>query len=419
MDLLEYQAKELFREWGIPTLPSQRIDQPSDVKDLCIPYPVVLKSQVRAGGRGKAGGIKFVANTIDAIAAASGIFSLSIMGEFPQVLLAEAQYDTDQEIYLAVVLDYQLGLPVLLGSAQGGVNVEKVVEQMQQVIIDQQFSSFYARRLAIKMGLTGHLITSVSQLVEKMYRLFIAKDLELVEINPLAVSSTGELMALDGKITVNDQAIDRHEDLIELATSNLQISDWRLGLGHWNILNLEGNVAVISNDHGLGLATLDSLYQAKTKPASYLTLPTNHLSTHLQEIVETLPADLDQVTQLQGLDVILINIVGSSEVAQTIQQVIIRYLQIRGESTSTGITAVDRTERPTASRSIRGRLGVAEQYRVRSKPLAVNRCPHFVLRLVSPEEVSPPEDLAPLPVVWVADLAAAITTTTTFTKGKK
>jgi hypothetical protein len=111
--------------------------------------------------------------------------------------------------------------------------------------------------------------------------------------------------------------------------------------------------------------------------------------------------------------------VGSSEVAETIQQVIIRYLQIRGESTSTGITAVDRTERPTASRSVRGRLGVAEQYRVQSKPLAVNRCPHFVLRLVSPEEVAPPANLPPLPVVWVTDLAAAITTTTTFTKGKK
>jgi len=149
MDLLEYQAKELFRERGIPTLPSQRIDQPSDLKDLCIPYPVVLKSQVRSGGRGKAGGIKFVANTIDAIAAAGNIFNLAIMGEFPQVLLAEAQYDTEQEIYLAVVLDYHLGLPVLLGSAQGGVNIEKVVEQMQQVVLDQQFSPFYARRLEI------------------------------------------------------------------------------------------------------------------------------------------------------------------------------------------------------------------------------------------------------------------------------
>jgi succinyl-CoA synthetase beta subunit len=92
MDLLEYQAKELFREVGIPVLPSQRIDRPTDLKALRIPYPVVLKSQVSVGNRGKAGGIRFVENTIDAIAAARTIFNLPISGEYPQVLLAEANY---------------------------------------------------------------------------------------------------------------------------------------------------------------------------------------------------------------------------------------------------------------------------------------------------------------------------------------
>jgi succinyl-CoA synthetase beta subunit len=406
MDLLEYQAKELFRERGIPTLPSQRIDRPSDLKDLCIPYPVVLKSQVRSGGRGKAGGIKFVANTIDAIAAASSIFNLAIMGEFPQVLLAEAQYDTEQEIYVAVVLDYQLGLPVLLGSAQGGINIEKVVEQMQKVIIDQQFSPFYARRLAIKMGLSGELIVPVSQLIEKMYRLFIAKDLELLEINPLAVSSSGELMALDGKITVNNQAIARHPDLTELAAMNLQISDWRLGRGRWQILNLEGNVAVISNDEGLGLATLDLLYQGKAKPASYLTIE----GDDPQVIAENLPLDLDQVTQLQNLDVVLVNIVSTGSVVETIQQVIIKYLQLRRDVT-TVISAVDRTERPTASRTVRDRI--------RSKPTPVPRFPQFVLRLVSPEAVTRPEEENNFPAVWVEDLAEAIAATVNFNKGKK
>jgi succinyl-CoA synthetase beta subunit len=406
MDLLEYQAKELFRERGIPTLPSQRIDRPSDLKDLCIPYPVVLKSQVRSGGRGKAGGIKFVANTIDAIAAASSIFNLAIMGEFPQVLLAEAQYDTEQEIYVAIVLDYQLGLPVLLGSAQGGINIEKVVEQMQQVIIDQQFSPFYARRLAIKMGLSGELIAPVSQLIEKMYRLFIAKDLELLEINPLAVSSSGELMALDGKITVNNQAIARHPDLTELAAMNLQISDWRLGLGRWQILNLEGNVAVISNDEGLGLATLDLLYQGKVKPASYLTIEGNDPQT----IAEHLPLDLDQVTQLPNLEVVLVNIVGGVGLVEVVQRVVTKYLQIRGDAT-TVISAVDRTERPTASRNIRDRI--------RTKPTPIHRFPQFVLRLVSPEAVTVPVEESNFPAVWVEDLAEAIAATVNFNKGKK
>ncbi len=119
MDLLEYQAKELFREMGIPVLPSQRIDRLKDLKGLNIPYPVVLKSQVYIGGRGRVGGVRFVENTIDAVAAAQMIFNLPIMGEYPTVLLAEAKYDADRELYLAVILNRSIRRPVLLGSQQG------------------------------------------------------------------------------------------------------------------------------------------------------------------------------------------------------------------------------------------------------------------------------------------------------------
>ena len=217
MDLLEYQAKSLFRQMAIPILPSQRIDNPADLKGLKIPYPVVLKSQVRAGGRGRAGGIKFVENTIDAVAAAQTIFNLPIESEYPQVLLAEAKYNADQELYLAVLLDPVARRPVLLGSSQGGMDVEGSIEQMQQVAVDQEFSPFYARRLTLKMGLQGDLIQSVSTIVEKMYRLFVEKDLDLVEINPLGISPTGEVMALDGKVTANDDALGRHPDFAALS----------------------------------------------------------------------------------------------------------------------------------------------------------------------------------------------------------
>ncbi|MBD0393360.1 MAG: acetate--CoA ligase family protein, partial [Microcoleus sp. C1-bin4] len=217
MDLLEYQAKSLFRQMAIPILPSQRIDNLADLKGLKIPYPVVLKSQVRAGGRGRAGGIKFVENTIDAVAAAQTIFNLPIEDEYPQVLLAEAKYNADQELYLAVLLDPVARRPVLLGSRQGGMDVEGSIEQMQQVAVDQEFSPFYARRLTLKMGLQGDLIQSVSTIVEKMYRLFVEKDLDLVEINPLGISPRGEVMALDGKVTANDDALGRHPDLAALS----------------------------------------------------------------------------------------------------------------------------------------------------------------------------------------------------------
>ena len=107
MNLLEYQAKELFQEVGIPVLPSQTLDRASGLKRLQIPYPIVLKSQVPTGGRGQVGGVRFVENTIDAIAAARAIFNLPILGQCPQILLAEARYNVEQELFLAIVLDYQ------------------------------------------------------------------------------------------------------------------------------------------------------------------------------------------------------------------------------------------------------------------------------------------------------------------------
>lgn len=131
MDLLEYQAKALFREMDIPVLPSQRIDSVQDLKELTIPYPVVLKSQVRSGGRGKAGGVRFVENTIDAVAVAQSIFNLPIRDEYPRVLLAEAKYNSDRELYLAITLDPISRRPVILGSTQGGVAVEDALSDIQ------------------------------------------------------------------------------------------------------------------------------------------------------------------------------------------------------------------------------------------------------------------------------------------------
>lgn len=272
MDLLEYQAKELFQAMGIPVLPSQQISQPQDLKGLRIPYPVVLKSQVRRGGRGKAGGVRFAENTIDAIAAAQAIFNLPIMGDYPDIILAEAKYDADREFYLAVVLDTSLRRPVLLGSQEGGMNAEATFSHVQRVSVDQDFSPFYARRLAIKMGLKGKLIASVSAVIEKMYRLFLQQDLDLVEINPLGVSVDGEVMALDGKVTVNDTALNRHPHLQALTARLTHPRSLAPGLEQATFWDLDGSIGVISNGLGLTLTTLDLLYQAKGKPGGCLNL---------------------------------------------------------------------------------------------------------------------------------------------------
>jgi succinyl-CoA synthetase beta subunit len=256
MDLLEYQAKDLFQEVGIPTLPSQRIDRPTDIKFLKIPYPVVLKSQVSVGHRGKVGGVRFVENTIDGIAAAQTMFNLPIFGEVPQVLLAEAKYDVSQEFYLAVLIDYRSRRPVLLGSERGGMDLVAVMDSLQQVMIDDTFSPFYARKLAIRMGLSGELLVQVSGIIEAMYRLMVAHDLDLVEINPLGVSNDGKLMALDGKVTVNDRAIIRHPKLQELMR---QTTVRRLPKA---LVTGSGRIGLLVEGRGLAVATVVELQRS-------------------------------------------------------------------------------------------------------------------------------------------------------------
>jgi succinyl-CoA synthetase beta subunit len=318
MDLLEYQAKELFRQTGIPVLPSQRITHPRDLKGLKIPYPVVLKSQVRMGGRGKAGGIKFVENTIDAVAAAQSIFHLPIMGCYPELLLAEAKYDADREFYLAVMLDSSTRRPLLLGSQQGGVDVESKLEHMQQVVVDQEFSLFYARRLALKMGLEGELIQSVSLLLGKMYNLFVQQDLDLIEINPLAVSSSGELMALDGRVVADDSALGRRSGIaafvatipdIALSQTNGSANNQPSDLKR---VQLDGNIGVLCNGAGLMMATLDLIQVAKGKTASFVDIggeyrhncPPETLQERLQQGLDLLMAD-------KTVKAVLVNVLGS------------------------------------------------------------------------------------------------------------
>ncbi len=315
MDLLEYQAKELFREVEIPVLPSQRIDRPTDIKALRIPYPIVLKSQVSVGNRGKAGGIRFVENTIDAIAAARTIFNLPILGEYPKVLLAEAKYNTSQEFYLAIVIDRLACRPVLLGSTDGGMNIKAILNQIQQVVVYDEFSSFYARRLALKMGLHGDLMLAVSEIIEKMYLLMKSQDLDLVEINPLGIDRNGAVMALDGKISVNHHALGRHPNLQSWQT--VDVARNRLG-SLSPLFTSVGNISILCSGNGLALAMLDGIAQGGGQVAQCIVVdPT--CSEEIKIALERLGVYERERTQ-SSIDVLLVNLVGSE--IDSFQQVI-------------------------------------------------------------------------------------------------
>ena len=345
MELLEYQAKELFRIVGIPILPSLTIRDARKIKQLQIPYPVVLKSQVRSGGRGKAGGVKFVANTIDAIAAARSIFNLSILGEYPEVVLAEAHYNTERELFLAIVLDYDLRCPVLLGSAWGGMNTDSLLANLQQVAITEDFTLFYARHLAARMGLSGNLICSVSEIIAKMYRLFKEQDLDLIEINPLGVNAQGELMALDGKIKINDHALARQPIAVTLNFSaqqreSVNQSNWKTKSNfsqvNWRWLDWQhqnGKVAMICSSFDSAVLTRDLLAQNKVVTACGALIE-NSLVTeidNLQLYREQLLSILQELESFAGIKVIILNIWDTEAVNREIVQTVVNYCQVLQE----------------------------------------------------------------------------------------
>jgi succinyl-CoA synthetase beta subunit len=330
MDLLEYQVKEWFGQIGIPVLPSQRIDHPTDLKRLKIPYPVVLKSQVYGGERQKAGGVRFVETTIDAIAAAQSIFNLPIMGELPEVLLAEARYKAEQELYLAVVIDTAVCRPILLGCREANIDWELSSEKMQHVVVEQDFSPFYARQLALKMRLEGSLIQHVSKIIEKMYQLFVEKDLDLLEINPLGINAEGQVMALNGSVRVNERSIARHPDIALMASKmvNRYNGNGSGSLSDWDGLELHGKIGILGNGAGSVLATMDLVNNMGGKPGICLNL--RHASP-IDISPTTFRSRLETALRLIGADrsiqVILINLLGSIPQATEIAQVITDFVQ--------------------------------------------------------------------------------------------
>jgi succinyl-CoA synthetase beta subunit len=335
MDLLEYQAKQLFAEVGIPVLPSQSLFHASDLKNLHIPYPIVLKSQVLASERIKYGGVRFVENTIDAIAVAQSLFNLPIKGEYPQVILAEARYDLENELFLAIIIDYALKKPVLLGSACGGDNLEHLLKNLQQCVIEEEFSPFYARQLAIKMGLEGNCVTAVAQILEKMYHLMITYDLDLIEINPLGINHQGEVMALDGKIRINDYALNRHPHLLEYCYGDAQyqyLINYDYETNSVDIepesyqeltLNLDAHLAIVTDNIDKTIFTLKSLEKHQEKIHNFLILPVKNRQYWLNNIDNF----LFKIIQTENINIFLINHSNKDDFVNILIEKITNYYQ--------------------------------------------------------------------------------------------
>ena len=400
MDLLEYQMKEWFHQIGIPVLPSQRIDHPTDLKQLKISYPIVLKSQVSRTDREKVGGVKIVETTIDAIAAAQNMFNLPIWGELPEVLLAESKYNSQAELYLAVVLDTALCRPVLLGGKEPNSYEDSKRENMSYVVVEKECSPFYARRLGWKMGLKGTLMQSIGDIVEKMYHLFIQKDLDFVEINPLAIHSSGQVMALNGRVRINERAINRHPEIANLA-HKVANRDYKNQINttfdNWDSLDMLGKIGILGYGMGSVLAMLDLIVDSGGTPGACLNLR-HSLATdvHPSSFCERLERGLHILATQKNMQVILINFVGNVPQIGQIPEAIAKFIQSqRSESKQE-----NKTKRDACFPRLIVRLMGAE-FNPAKKYLATIKAPNEALTLVDDldEAVAETIRLAKLPIL--------------------
>jgi succinyl-CoA synthetase beta subunit len=316
--LYEYQAKELFRSAGIPLPNSVFVKGSAEAASAAekVGLPVAVKSQVLAGGRGKAGGIAIAKTASEAREAGERIMGLVIGGEKPAGLLVESAYPHDSEMYLSVSLDRGERSFVAIGAVAGGVEVESLSGKVMRKIpiegLSEEAASAFARDLKLDSGKSSQL----SAILLKLDRVSREKECELVEINPLAVGKDGSLMALDAKVIVDDNALFRHPEFSKLHPEDeFEGEASREGFA---FVRLGGDIAVVGNGAGLVLSTLDLVGDAGGAPACFLDLGGGAQQDRIE-------AALRLVNRLPGVDRILVNIYGgitrTTDVAQGITTV--------------------------------------------------------------------------------------------------
>ena len=268
MKIHEYQAKEIFREGGIPTPQSIMVETPEEAKKaaMTIDKPVAIKSQVLIGGRGKAGGIKFAENPLTAYKLTEELLGTAIRGEIVEKVLVEEMLDIQDEFYLSVAVDRSARKPLIMASQSGGVDIEEVAHKTPEKIFKyhldplEEFMPYQAREIARKMGLTNDLISPVGGIIWKLYQIFKRYDANIAEINPLVLTQGG-IIAADAKLDIDDDSLYRHRGLAKFKT---EPND------EFAYVKLDGDIAVIGNGAGLTLTGMDMLKLYGGKPATFL-----------------------------------------------------------------------------------------------------------------------------------------------------
>jgi len=286
MKVHEYQAKEILARYGVAVPRSRVATTAGDAAAIAreLGGRVVIKAQVHAGGRGKAGGVKLAKSADEAAAAAQAILGMCLVskqtgpeGRIVSKVLVEEALEIARELYLGIVLDRAVGLPVMMASAFGGMEIEEVAAEHPEAILKEHFDPlaglqpFQARKLGFGLGLSGDTLKEFVRLVAALARAYLDSDASLAEINPLMITGAGKVMALDAKMSFDDNALVRHpeiaamRDLAEEDPYEVEASKFDL-----NYIKLDGKIGCMVNGAGLAMATMDLIKLHGGMPANFL-----------------------------------------------------------------------------------------------------------------------------------------------------
>ncbi|MET0070867.1 MAG: ADP-forming succinate--CoA ligase subunit beta [Candidatus Thiodiazotropha sp.] len=318
MNLHEYQAKSLFASYGIPVPQGQPVSSPSDARTAAQGVGGelwVVKAQAHTGGRGKAGGVK-LARSLDEVEEAAGdILGMTLVtnqtgaqGLPVNTVLVEEGSDIARELYLGALLDRSRSRITFMASAAGGMNIEEVAAETPEKILTTIVNPatgmlpFQCRKLAFGLGLSGDQIKQFSKIMMALYKLYIDNDVSLIEINPLIVTSAGDLVALDAKINLDSNALYRHQELLALRDVTQEDEKEAAAAQHdLNYITLDGNIGCMVNGAGLAMATMDMVKLHGGEPANFLDVGGGTTAERVTEAFKLILSDAKVKTVLVNI----------------------------------------------------------------------------------------------------------------------
>ncbi len=339
MDLFEYQARDLFEKYGVPVLPGIVADTPAEVRAAAekLGGVTVVKAQVKAGGRGKAGGVKVAKTPDEAEELSKGIFGLDIKGHTVKRVMVAAGADIKQEYYFSVLLDRANRSYLSLSSFEGGMEIEELAVERPEALArvevnpEEGLDLDKAKAIAVAAHFPADLIDKVAPVFVKLYEVYTGEDATLVEVNPLVLTGAGDILAIDGKVSLDENAAFRHPDHEALedkdAADPLEAKAKALGL---NYVKLDGQVGIIGNGAGLVMSTLDVVSYAGedhggVKPANFLDIGGGASATVMANGLDVILGD-EQVKS------VFVNVFGGITSCVAVAEGIVKALEILGEA---------------------------------------------------------------------------------------